>query len=494
MMRTARLCGTARRVALVSLSAALTLAACQGSHREPGKLRLADYLITARLVPDPPTTGDNRLVLELKNALGAPIEGASLDFVVSMPAMGAMHEMKSGGQVGSRGGGIYEVTYSLQTLGDWTVALRITAPGYPTANVLMRISPPRRGLVFETGENAEPLAAASPDGGVGLDGGVGDVIEISPVRQQLIGVTWGKAERRSLALRLRAPGKVEVDETQLADVTLRYPAFIEKLFVSRTGQSVRKGEALLTLYSPELLAAQQDYLVARSSGASSLLAAAAERLRLWGITPEQLQALVDRGTAEPRLTVQSSVTGVVLMKNVVEGTRAESGMALYRIGNLGRVWVVADLFQTDAAVVAVGQPAMMTVPGLPASTWNGRVSFVYPTVDERTRALRLRLEFQNSEATLRPGMYCDVTVEVPLGERLSIPDSALLRSGEHAYVFVRRGKGHLQPVEIEAGARSGDFTEVRSGLRPGDEVATAATFLLSSAAQLRDALPRWSTP
>jgi len=264
--------------------------------------------------------------------------------------------------------------------------------------------------------------------------------------------------------------------------------------VSRTGQSVRQGQPLLTLYSPDLLAAEQDYLVAKRGGEASLIAAAGERLRLWGISGEELRALAERGAAEPRVTLRSPLSGVVLTKNVVEGTRADTGMALYRVGNLGRVWVLADVFQTDASVVAVGQLATMSVPGLPGAVWTGRVSFIYPTVDDRTRSLRLRLEFGNSEATLRPGMYSDVIVQVPLGELLTVPDSALLRSGEHAYVFVRRGNGRLQPVEVEPGVSNGEFTEVRAGLAPGDEVATAAAFLLSSEAQLRDALPRWRVP
>ena len=195
-MSTARRCPTAI-MSLATVSAALAMAACPSTRDGDDKqLRLADYLVTARLVPDPPTTGENRLILDVKDSRGAPVEGASLDFEASMPAMGAMPEMKSGGEVRSRGGGRYDVTYSLQTLGDWSVALRIAAQGHPTANVQLSVSPRRKGLVFETSE--EPLAPASR----ASDAGVGDVIEISPARQQLIGVTWGKAQQRPLTLSL----------------------------------------------------------------------------------------------------------------------------------------------------------------------------------------------------------------------------------------------------------------------------------------------------
>jgi len=476
------------RRTLVALAVGCGLGACQKpTSSEP--VRVGDFVASARIVPDPPTTGDNQLIVQLKEAQGRPVDGASLDFVASMPAMGAMAEMRSGGKVQGRGSGVYDITYALPVQGDWTLALRVTAPGHDAAELRLKVSPPRRGLVFEAHTDAEP-ETPSP----AADGGVGKTMEISPARQQLIGVTWGRVERRAMTLELRVPGRVEVDETQVADVTLRYPAFVEKLHVSRTGQRVHQGEPLLTLYSPELFGAEQDYLIASRGGNSPLLAAAVERLTLWGFTAEQLKSLTDHGVAEPRVTVRAPVSGVVLTKNVVEGARADTGMALYRIGNLGRVWVLADVFQSDASVVATGLQASMTVPGLPGATWKGLVSFIYPTVDEKTRSLRLRLEFENAQATLRPGMYTDVVIRVSLGERLSVPESALLRAGEHTYVFLRRGKGRLQPVEVEPGVSSGEFTEVLAGLAAGDEVATAATFLLSSEAQLRNALPRWSAP
>ena len=462
------------------LGIALAAAGCTGSPAE--EARAGDFRVSARLVPDPPTTGDNRLVLTLRDADGRPVDGAKLDFRATMAAMGTMPEMRHGGEVVARGGGVYQVTYPLTMQGDWSVQMRIEAPGHPPAELRFRVAPPRKGLVFT------PAVADA------ADAGAVPMLEVSPARQQRIGVTWGRVERRALSLSLRLPARVEVDETQVADVTLRYPAFVERLHVAQTGEAVKKGQPLLTVYSPDLLAAEQDLLVARSAGDRSLIAAAEERLRLWGITPEQMRKLVERGQAEPRVTLRAPLGGVVLMKNVVEGTRVETGAALYRIGNLGRVWVQADVFEADAARVAVGQAAAMTVPAFPGVTWRGKVRFLSPTVDERSRTVRARLEFENGEGALRPGMFADAVVEVPLGERLSVPDGAVLRTGEHAYVFVRRGPLHIQPVAVEPGVQAGGFTELRAGVAPDEEVALGAAFLLSSEAQLRDALPRWSTP
>jgi len=188
------------------------------------------------------------------------------------------------------------------------------------------------------------------------------------------------------------------------------------------------------------------------------------------------------------------VTGVVLEKAVVEGAHAMPGKTLFRIGDLGRVWVQAAVYEHDAPFIAVGQHATVTLPSLPGQALEARVTFVAPRVDARTRTLDARLELVNPRLLLKPGMFADVAVEVPLGTRLAVPDSALLLSGGHRYAFVDRGQGKLAPVEVDIGAQTGDFDEVVSGLAKGDRVATGATFLLSSEAKLRDALPRWSRP
>jgi Cu(I)/Ag(I) efflux system membrane fusion protein len=289
-----------------------------------------------------------------------------------------------------------------------------------------------------------------------------------------------------------------VDETQVADVVLKYDAYVEKLFVDQTGQAVKAGQPLLVLYSPDLLASEQDYLVAVRSqgvpGAEQLVRAAQERLRLWGLSDAQIAELRKRGKAEPRVTIHSPASGAVLEKNVVPGTRTMAGHVLYRIGNLGRIWVLADLFESDAPYVQPGQPATMTLPWASGATWKGTVQFVYPTVDEKTRSVRARLAFPNTQLALKPGMFVDVNVQVPLGNRLAVPDNALLASGEHRYAFVKRGEGQLQATEVKVGALTGDYAEVLAGLSEGEEVATQATFLLSSEAQLRSALPRWGRP
>jgi len=472
---------------LVAVLLALLAACSKSKTTSADALRAGDLLVEIALDPDPPRAGDNVLHVTVKDAQGKPVDGAHVGLVYDMPAMGAMPEMKGNGESKALGGGKYDVSYSLSMLGDWSITLGIEAPGHPPAELRFKVSPPRKGYTVES----------RGAGGAAREGGP-QLLEVTPERQQLIGVVYAKVERRPLSLSLRAHGRVEVDETQVADVVLKYDAYVEKLFVSQTGQPVKAGQPLLALYSPDLLSSERDYLIAIHSegvpGREQLVRAAEERLRLWGLSSEQMADLRKRGKAEPRITIHSPASGVVLEKNVMAGTRAMAGNVLYRIGNLGRIWVLADLFESDAPYLQAGQPATMSLPWASGVTWKGVVQFVYPTVDGKTRAVRARLAFPNAELSFKPGMFVDVNVQVPLGNRLAIPDNALLASGEHRYAFVKRGEGRLQATEVKVGAMAGDYHEVLAGLSEGEEVATQATFLLSSEAQLRSALPRWGAP
>ena len=440
-------------------------------------VRAGDLALSISVAPDPPQAGENQLLVTLTDARGVPVVGAALALVWDMPAMGAMPEMKGAGQVTPREGGRYVVSYPLSMNGDWYLRLAVDAPGHAHQEIKMKVATGRPGLTVE-----------------GSGAGSGDAIEVSFQRQQLIGVTFGTVERRSLALTLRAAGRVEVDERNQADVTLKYEAYVQKLYVGETGKTVRRGQRLATVYSADLLSAEEEYLVARRSGVSGQLSSSLDRrLALWDLSQEQIQALVKGGRPDGRVTISAPASGVVLEKNVVEGARVEAGTSLYRIGNLGRVWLEAAVHERDASLVSVGQPARVNIPALPEPL-AARVTFVAPTVDEKTRTIEARLELTNPRFSLKPGMFADVVIEAPLGVRLSVPDSALLMSGEHRYAFVDRGGGRLEPVEVAVGALAGDYDEVRSGLSAGDRVATGATFLLSSEAKLRDALPRWSAP
>jgi Cu(I)/Ag(I) efflux system membrane fusion protein len=436
-------------------------------------VRAGDLTLTLSIAPDPPRMGENRLNVALADAAGKPIESATVALVWDMPAMGAMPEMRGNGAVRAQGGGRWTVEYPLSMSGDWFLTLSVDAPGHAHQDVKMKVATTRPGLTVEE------------------TGAAGNAILVSPARQQLIGVTFGTVAPRPLAIALRAAGRVEVDERNLADVTLKYEAYVQKLLVAETGKTVRRGQPLAVVYSPDLLSAEEELLAARRSGAGEqLLGGLEKRLAYWDLSPAQRAEIERAGKPDGRVTISSPAAGVVIEKNVVEGARIEAGTSLYRIGNLGRVWVQAAVAERDASFLSVGQPARVRVPALPEPL-EARVTFVAPVVDDKTRTLGARLELKNPRLALKPGMFTDVAIDAPLGTRLSVPDAAVLMSGEHRYAFVDRGGGRLEAVEVEIGAQTGDYVEVRSGLRAGDRVATGATFLLSSEAKLRDALPRW---
>ncbi|HXJ18945.1 MAG TPA: efflux RND transporter periplasmic adaptor subunit [Polyangia bacterium] len=462
-----------KRAVAVLFALTITRALAAGDAKT---VRAGDLTLTLAIAPSPPRTGENRLDVAVADAAGKPVESAALAFVWNMPAMGAMPEMKGNGAVRARDKGRWEISYPLSMAGDWFLTLSVDVPGHAHQEVKLKVATTRPGLTVEDA------------------GAAGNAIVVSPARQQLIGVTFGTVAPRPLAITLRAAGRVEVDERNLGDVTLKYEAYVQKLLVAETGKAVRRGQPLAVVYSPDLLAAEEELLAARRSGAGPQLTGGLERrLAYWDLSPAQLAEIERAGKPDGRVTISSPVAGVVIDKNVVEGARLEAGTSLFRIGNLGRVWVQSAVAERDAAFLSVGQPARVRVPALPEPL-EARVTFVAPVVDDKTRTLGARLELKNPRLALKPGMFTDVAIDAPLGTRLSVPDSALLMSGEHRYAFLDRGGGRLEPVEVEIGAQAGEYDEVRSGLSAGDRVATGATFLLSSEAKLRDALPRWRAP
>src|SRR5258708_25426073 len=268
--------------------------------------KAGDLDVQVAIEPDPPTTGENRLRISIRDESGKPVDGAQLAFEYDMPAMGAMPEMKGGGEVKAEGGGRYTVAYPLLMQGDWFLTLGIDAPGHPHASLKLKVSPPRKGFALEG--KGVPAATA------------GKAIEVPLQRQQLIGVTFGSVEERPLIVSLRAAGRVAVDERKLADVTLKYEAYVEKLFVGETGKAVKEGQPLLRVYSPDLLAAEAELPTARTAGAAPQIMSAAERrLAQWGVTREQIADLERRSQADGRVTIFAPASGIGLDHPGVEG-------------------------------------------------------------------------------------------------------------------------------------------------------------------------------
>ncbi len=327
-------------------------------------------------------------------------------------------------------------------------------------------------------------------------------VMIDARRQQLIGLRTARAERERLARTIRAVGLVRYDETRLADVNLKLDGWIRDLFVDATGQFVRQGDPLFTLYSPDLLTTQNEYLLALKSRdqlrqsqiadvreqAERLVETARRRLDLWDLPADQLALLDETREPQTTMTFRSEVTGYVIEKRALKGKRVTAGESLYRIADLSVVWVEADFYEREIALVRTGQRAVVTFDAYPGERFSARVVYVYPYVEEATRTVRVRFEMANPRGRLKPGMYASVELSIPLGEGVVVPANALIDSGRRQIVFVSLGDGHFEPRDVTVGQRFERTVQILRGLEAGEEVATAANFFIDADSQLQAAL------
>jgi Cu(I)/Ag(I) efflux system membrane fusion protein len=325
-------------------------------------------------------------------------------------------------------------------------------------------------------------------------------IRIDPARRAAIGVRTAPVVKAPMTLDLRAVGRLTYDESKLTDVTLKVAGFITDLRVATTGRAVKRGETLFTLYSPELYAAQQEYLAAlrnRGDGGATATASAAlvraseQRLRLLGLSAAQLAQVASTGEPIEHIPFASPASGYVIEKAVVEGSAVDVGARIFRLAALDTIWVEADLYEPDLRHVKAGTPARVSLDYAPGEVREGKVTFVYPYLDPLTRTGRVRIALANRGFALKPDMYATVLLQVPLGERVQVPTAAIIVTGTRRIVFVDGGRGRLRPVEITTGAENADLTEVQSGLAPGDLVVTSGNFLVASESRLRSSAAIW---
>ncbi|HTE49466.1 MAG TPA: efflux RND transporter periplasmic adaptor subunit [Kofleriaceae bacterium] len=323
---------------------------------------------------------------------------------------------------------------------------------------------------------------------------------IDDTRRKLIGLETSKVARAPLSISIRALGRLTYDETRLKDVTLKVKGWIAHLRVSATGQPVKRGETLFTLYSPELYAAQQEYLLALdsqkaagSAGRSDYLVEAAEKkLRLWDVTAAQLAAIAKRGRPVEELPILAPASGYVIEKDVVEGAAVEPGQRLYRIAALDKVWIEAQVYELDLSRVREGQKARVSLPYQEGEALEGTVAYVYPYLDASSRTGRVRVELVNRDLAFKPGMYANVELLVDLGPRLQVPIDSVVYTGPRRLVFVDVGGGHIRPQEVTLGARDANNVEVKSGLSEGQVIVTSANFLVAAESRIRSAAQFWS--
>lgn len=340
-------------------------------------------------------------------------------------------------------------------------------------------------LVKVTPAKVEPqtMTPRSEVDGLGL-------VELDPARQQLIGLKAAQADVGVVGGALRTSARVSVDETRVRKVNVKVGGFIEKLYVDFVGKPVRKGQPLYSLYSPEILGAENELLVAKKMNDAQLLAASRRKLELWGVPSGELERLEREQTASGVVTFLSSVSGVVTAKDVVEGSRVELGAMPFEIVDLSTVWVWADVYETELRFITPGLTASLRLDAWPGREWQGKVLFVDPVLDAKTRTARVRLAFSNAQGELKPEMFGEVTLARASRSVLRIPADAVVQTGTQQVVFVARGEGRFEPRVIEVGERGREFVEVLSGLVAGEAVVTRANFLVDSESRLRASLSR----
>ena len=333
-------------------------------------------------------------------------------------------------------------------------------------------------------------------------------VQLSPERLQRIGVKTGAVEYKELSDDIRATGTVDIDERLVSYVQVRFPGYIRKVFANATYQYVRKGEPLFTVYSPDLVATQQEYLLAQqntkllsqssvdgvAAGAASLSAAAEQRLTQWEVSPSEIARLKDTGKPITDLTIYSPVSGYITERNVLPNAYVEPSTRLYTVADLSRVWVNAQVFQDDIGRLKPGDRVETTVDSYPGRTFSGAIEVILPQVDMATRTVRVRLAIANPGLKLKPGMYVTVALKTSLGRQLVVPASAVFQSGTRQLVFLDRGNGSLEPKEITVGPRVGDDFVVLKGLTAHQAIVTSANFLIDSESQLQAAAGSFVPP
>lgn len=361
----------------------------------------------------------------------------------------------------------------------------------------------------KNGMAGTPVGNAAPSQPAGADHGVSQIF-IAPERQQLIGVKSATAETKSVVKEIRTVGRVAYDETKITHIHTKVSGYIEDVFVDYVGKAVKAGDPLFTIYSPDLVATQQEYLLALksndllkdsafpwvSTGSNNLLEAAKQRLLLWDITPAEIETLQQSGQVKRALNIYSHVSGVVMERQAYHhGKYVTPDMDLYMLVDLSNVWVLGEANESDLSFLKIGQMAEIELPY--SSNLNrrrGRIVFISPTLDPKTRTVQVRVEFPNPDLALKPEMFVNFKLGVDLGRHLLVPADAVLDTGTLQYVFVERGQGYFEPRTVKVGPKTEDSYVIESGLKAGEQVVTAANFILDSESRLKGAFANMGEP
>ncbi|MGE0624771.1 MAG: efflux RND transporter periplasmic adaptor subunit [Pseudomonadales bacterium] len=453
------------------------------------RYRAGDLVLGVDIDPATARVGENRLIVEIRDQGGNPVTDVDIDAFAQMPAMGAMPAMRAPADLEQVTPGRYEGSMNLSMRGEWPLTIAIDHPeGQEDQRLQFDLATDREGLTIAAG--------GAPMGGAPATADAANAVTIDSRRRQMIGVETGEVTHRDLTKVIRAVGEVTYDERRLSHITLKFDGYIGDLKADYVGAPVKQGQVLFTVYSPELLAAQQEYLetLKRRRDRNSddpVIRAARQRLRLWDMAPSEIEALERRGVPEDYVPIYAPRSGTLIERNIADGSAAPQGRTLLTIADLSTVWVDADVFEADLALVRAGMAATVTLPYVPGEAYPATVEYVYPFLDGDSRTGRVRLSLDNPEGVLKPDMYAEVALQADLGHRLAVPEEAIIVAGDSRVVFVDLGDGRLNPVRIKTGFRAQGYVEVLEGLSLGDTVVTSGNFLIAAETRLKTGIQQW---
>jgi len=474
------------------------------------------FNVLVTMIPDPPNVGHNKIKVVVRDKNQQQVAGAKVRAVAEMPAMGTMPAMRATAEFKEVTPGEFIGDLELGMSGEWPLAVDIDVESIGHTDLTFDMATGRSGLTLASAtpgdiahytcsmhpsvKNAVP--GTCPICGMDLVSVSNDelnagTITIDAKRRQLIGVTTDVVKLKKIRKTLQAVGRITYDETRLSEVSLKFDAWIGTLYSNYVGASVKKGDPLFTVYSPALLTAQEEYLetikhrTSKGTNNARFTEAAQHRLHLLDVSAQQIKSLARGGKSIEQLPILANTSGTVIEKHVVAGSAVKAGQAILRLADLSRVWAEAQLYDHEVVNITVGMPATVVLPDLQDREFQGNVSYIYPFMEGDTRTVRVRVELDNADGFLRPDMYVHIALRPNLGERIVIPESAVLYAGPTRVAFIDLGEGRLQPRKITTGIRNRDYIEVIDGLKPGDRVVTSGNFLIAAEAKLKTGVEQW---
>lgn len=450
---------------------------------------LGNYQVQIKLNPEKPKIGKNQLTLAISDGKDQPVTDASIQAYAEMPAMGSMQAMREVVNIENNGSGFYQGHYSLPMNGSWPLTVTIESAKQGKAEVVFDMNTSRAGVKLTQATPSElslQLSQASPPEQHKA------VFNVDSYRRQLIGVTTAEVVFQKIVKIIHAGARISYDQTRLTDITLKYDAWIGLLNADSLGKQIHQGDTLFTVYSPELVSAQDEYLDSlQQSRSSGLRKAARKRLVRWGINVAQIKTLQQRGRAADYLPIISPVNGTIIEKNIVAGSAVKVGSRLLRLADLSTIWVEGEVYESDLPWLKVGMEAQITLPELPENAYVATVTFIDSVLNSKTHSAVIRVQLANVDGSLRPGMFANMQLQVDLGERLLVPEQAVIYAGDQRIVFIDKGNGRLLPSKIKTGLRNKDMIEVVDGLTLGDIIVTSGNFLIAAESKLKAGLAQW---